>query len=108
MQALIDGHRFIDAVTPIRIIKPGLQLDKGKLIGPIAVHFVRARKAEWAFRTKISCSDQQVQRSDSVSVEVVVRYRGRGVMRRLCRGVDYEIRTLCLEEIADRTPIAHV
>src|SRR5581483_9708176 len=108
MQALVNGHRLINAVKPISKIEAGRKLSNWKLIRTIAVNLIRARETKRRVPAEIAGGDKKVQRPNGVDIEIVIRDRGCFIMRRLSRRVNNEIGPRLFQTPANPVAIANI
>src|ERR1700733_97883 len=94
MQTCINGHVLIDTVSTVRVVVSFLSLDERKSVWSISVYLIRACETERRVAAKVAGGHKHIDGSGSVDIEIIVRYGGRLVVRRLSRSVDDEIGSL--------------
>jgi hypothetical protein len=75
VQALVDGHRLVDAADFPGIVVPLTKFLKRQTVRPVAIYLVSARETEWRMPTILFRRHQKIERSACVHVEVFERYR---------------------------------
>jgi hypothetical protein len=110
MLRLIDRECLGNAVRELGIVviparRELLHVDK---VGRVAINLVGRHMHEGRFRAGLARRFEQVQRADSVRVEIVERDRRGPVMRRLRCGVHDQRRPDLPDEGEDSRPVAHV
>ena len=110
MLALIDREDLGNAVCEgwIGIVQTRGELFKRNPIGPVSVNFVGRHVDERRFGTGSPCRFQQMQRPERIHLKIEKRNGGCTVMRRLCGGMDNQIRAYFIEQGQYALTIANV
>src|SRR2546422_8847882 len=72
MQARINRHGFVDAVAPVSVVIPLLQLGQRDLVRAVSINFVRRSKAQRRFAAKVTGGDENIHGAAGIDVKIVV------------------------------------
>ena len=107
---LVDREGFGDAVLvgEIVVIPARVEFAERDGIWPVAVNLVCGHVDERRLGTGLAGGFEEVQRADSVGVEVIKRNRSRAVVRGLCGGMDDDIGFDFCNEVENALPVPDV